>query len=508
MIDLVTYQEIHYGQLTNEEWDFQCFLKGFVPTLRCHLEDLAVLREKMETSKLNDILLSRLYLIAAASLEPTLKLLLAPLRTSEGHRVLFLPDTRGVEFLHSHELEDLYAAFLMYRPDLVPPLSRSQKKCLRAFNSVLKVTARYRGKWMDLLSLRSAQIAYLTFLEKLPGEDERLSASRTWICDMIGEASEEKSLPDLIQEGWNYLQADCNQVLNMTLDTLKNLLVAFDPEKMTDPHKSRFVLEKCSESLLRVYKTFCGIQNTILPDWPKLDVDSLLDEVKEIRDIHALRLFSSRLNYIERDAINECETILESVPNFFSSCLEVNEVGYDEACILLLKEAVLLEQVYQALLSRFPIIHEPSGDHLLLSPVGKKTFLYCHFLERSLEKLLPYLLEHPSASEIDFERLKQRSKLLEPVLKKLYRYQDLEKQDEAQTILDVFHFLDRLRFALKHDMISDEDKTLLEVAAAAYDRSFSQNDLNFVARGLLQSLIIRPFDETLVAVVELVKILR
>ena len=123
-----------------------------------------------------------------------------------------------------------------------------------------------------------------------------------------------------------------------------------------------------------------------------------------------LRLVSNRLNFIERDAINECENIIQNIPSLFSSTIEAKEVGYDEACILLLKEAVLLEQIYQALFSRYPIIHEPSGEHLLLVPVARRLFLYCHFLERSLEKLLPYLLEHPSTSEIDFERLKQRSR--------------------------------------------------------------------------------------------------
>ena len=83
--------------------------------------------------------------------------------------------------------------------------------------------------------------------------------------------------------------------------------------------------------------------------------------------------------------------------------------------------------------------------------------------------------------------------MLEPMLEKIVSLQDLEKQDEAQTILDVFHFLDRLRFALKRGISSGRDKSLLEAAAASYDRPLSPNDLNFIARELLQNLIIRPF---------------
>jgi hypothetical protein len=53
-------------------------------------------------------------------------------------------------------------------------------------------------------------------------------------------------------------------------------------------------------------------------------------------------------------------------------------------------------------------------------------------------------------------------------------------------------------------MISDKDKSFLEAAAASFGRPLSQNELNFIARELLQSLIIRPFSETLLAVAELV----
>ena len=51
----------------------------------------------------------------------------------------------------------------MHQPNLTPPLSQSQIKCLRAFKFSIKGNGSYRGKWIHIFILKSPQIEYLTF---------------------------------------------------------------------------------------------------------------------------------------------------------------------------------------------------------------------------------------------------------------------------------------------------------------------------------------------------------
>lgn len=493
MAPLVSYQVVRHGKLSQTEKKLQSRLDSILPNLANSLKNLMLLVDVIENRPLTPISLPRTHLLLAVCFEQVLKLLLAPLQDPMGKTALLTKNSKNEPAINWHDLSSLYHLLLYCNPTPAFSLSEDQLKCLGSLDSVIGITARYQGAYNDLLSTRISQIQYLSSLEKLSEKSNHTPLAKRWICDLTGSALEKAPLVTYIQKGHEYLQKEQAEFICTNLDTLKMLLSSLDPDQMSTPVKHPLFEVNWVDKLKQLYASpLC--EN--LPPQFNQALALATDELQAIQELKHIYISKISLQFIRSMALNECEYTLD----FFSS-IPVAEVGHAEACTFLLKESILLEKTFHALLSVLSIYAE-SGEHLLLT--NNKKIIYSHSIQESWKLLLPYIQEDLINKQICIKSVQERLKLLEPLLKQAYRYQGTDHR--IQILLNQFQFLDQIRFALKHDMLTDSK--LLEETAKLHNKDFSMESLNESAQQLFNQHIILPCTKTLHLTTILLQIMR
>ena len=494
MVPLVTYQLVSSIKAPKEEVFLNKRLKEINPNLANSLKNLMVLIDTMENRLLNPVFLSRTYLLLAVSFEQVLKLLLSSLQDSTGKKALLSKNAKNDSAVNWHDLSALYALFLQCSPSIPFKLSEEQLECLDSLNSVIGVTARYQGAWSDLLCLRISQIQYLAFIESLSEQDSHTPLAKEWIGDLVGSSLERSPLATCIQKGREYLQKEQQEFVSISLDALKVLLALLDPAQMSHPIQRPLFEFNGSEQLKQLYA---------LPRCEHLSAEfegalsRTKNKLQEVQIVCKLDLsgLNFDLNYIKLMALNEFEHTLT-----FLSSLSFETIGHAEACTVLLKESILLEKIFHALLSVL-IINQEEDKHLILA--NDKKFIYSHLIHDAWQALLPYLSDDLSQQGVNIKNVTERLKFLEPLLKQLYRYQGVSSK--IQGLLNHFQFLDQIRFTLKHQMLDKVDE--LEQIAKTHKRDFNMESLNQTAQQIYNQHVILPCIKTLELATILLQIL-
>lgn len=415
-------------------------LKDEIPALLTHLkvsaEDLLILTDFFEKETLDYASVSSSIIKVAFLAEQFLKLLLC----QQSHD----SSSSLGEILRQHNLSYLYAKIKEFTPAFNLP--DEHIVWLESLDPVIKRTGRYGGRGIDPLSAFLSKIHYLVSLEQLPERGKQAQQAMKWINGLLGKPSKKgDSLPTLKQEAWKFLREDFHLFLHQSLDVIKDLMLALDKENL--PKAPEIDLEilgnpsqdKADTSFI---KAEIDLEHYFHSSLSRLEQFHLRQFTRSARgddsDLYQLHRLQYGFIHHCKEAFQVVEQLL--VRSFPQKCF----AAYATTCLL--KEGVLLEQLFYVLMGQFPLLHESQNVHVLLSELKNKPYYFCHEIQRSGELLSPYLQDHPES----ISYLKIRSEILEPILKNLYRNSTPTGQ-RASNLIAAFRSFD-LRVYMNGDL--------------------------------------------------------
>lgn len=413
------------GILLNDE------VPKILSNLQICIEDLLILADFLEQEKFDYAQVSSSIIKIAFLTEQLLKLHLCQQR-HESRASLG-------EILRQHNLSFLYVKIQEFMPQF--SLSGESTAWLESLDPVLKRTGRYGGWGFDPLSAFLSKICYLTSLEQLPEKSPQSQQAIRWIHGLLGRSSPKggEALHSLTLEAWKFLHKDFLFFLHQSLDALKDLMLALDKENLTlAPKKDLKMIETPNP------KPFTSRTEKEIN--PALHFHSSLERFNHLYYQVTLRsntedVNANRLNRLQYGFIHNCRETLLVLEHLLTRPFP--QRGYAAfATTCLLKEGVLLEQLYYVLMSQFPLLHENQNVHVLLSELKNKPYYFCHEIQRSGELLFPSLKDHLKS---DHHHLRVRGEFLEPILKNLYR-NPTKSIHPASDLINTFRSFDQYAY--------------------------------------------------------------
>ncbi len=511
-VPIYEFQKVHYGVVNEGEIQFESIKNEAKSNLQSSVEDLLTHAQYINAEKITAHQFSFIVLRMSIAIEQAIKLLFTR--------------SNPLDHVHKHQLGLLYQELEKNHEQIqFPlPLSADQINWLNSLDAIIDISGRYSSKSFDFMMQGVSQILYLSNLEPNSLSKKEQNQARLELCHGLEISfSEQESLPSLIQKGWKYVQENRRRFFENGMEVLKNLLLSVDVEQMSSvsPEELTVKIELsllpgiCKDLQIQSKSTQLAMSHSIIPQLNK--TESKLYEGQKLHRLH-LSHFNSNKDFKLKTEISsvlkECGGALEGLKNLFlylypndlknrnldlanfSSRLGIKgSNAYSWGLSALLKEAVLIESILQALMGYLPLFDEGEGSsHLLFTDFRGKPFCHSHQLQKFLDRIKPYTKELP-ATIID--QLEDRIKILEPILKKLYRYNS-DALSESQQLLNQLRFLDQLNFSLSKGMLRPEQKEELESITKGF--SIDLANLDATIEEFIEGKIIRSLPSTLQAV--------
>ncbi len=486
------FQMVHYGSLKEGENQFESIKNEAKSNLQSSVEDLLTLAEQIESEKITPHQFSFLVLRMSIAIEQAIKLL--------------FNRKNSITHVHKHQPGLLYQELVKNQEQIqFPlPLSTDQTDWLNSLDSIIDISGRYTSKSFDFMVIGNSQILYLSTLELDSLSKEEQNQARFELCQGLGiPFSEQESLPSLIQKGWKYVQENRRQFFETGLEVLKNLLLSVDVENMSVVPSEKLSFKADLSLLSGIFKDLQIQTKSSQMSNLITQMDMIWNKLYNGQNLH--RLHSPHFKSTEiktgiSSALKESEGALQSLKNLFPYLKGSSAYAWGMAALL--KEAVLIESMMQALMGYLPLFDEgESSSHLLFTDFHGKPFCHSHQLQKFLDKIKPHIKELP-ATVID--HLEDRIKILEPILKKLYRYNS-DALSESQQLLNQLRFLDQLNFSLSKGTLRPDQKEELESITKGF--SIDLANLDVTIEEFIEGKIIRSLPSTLKAVDKLLDIL-